>query len=488
MNPNQSAAFKSLEQAQQALKSGDKNAARQFANQAAQAAPELEEVWLMMGALASARGSVAYLEKAAQINPQSERAKKGLAWARARLEKETLAAADSASIAAPVSPEKTQPQAAQPAVEKLPEPASYPAPVEEPQAEPTQKVAAALNEPKTQPRGVPVPVSQPALEKQPVAAPKASQPGKTARSSIWILLLLLLLCLVAAWAVWQGATPAAAAFFSSSAFTGAEHGPAWANIDATRAAADATQIAPQVTAAPGDAGILATSSPEELALQTTASPSADESALSTATETLTSPTETQPAPAPTATQPAPAATETGPTPQDVVLPTFTPVAATATQELASVDEQPSPTPLPTDTAAPLPTQFVPPTPNPGTANAGGGGRWIDVDLTNQMVYAYEGNTLVNSFLVSTGTWQHPTVTGQYYVYLKYRYKDMSGPGYYLPNVPFTMFFYQGYAIHGTYWHSNFGTPMSHGCVNMTIPDSEWIYNFATVGTLVNVHY
>ena len=89
MNPNQSAAYKNLEQAQQALKNGDRNTARQFAAQAAQLAPELEEVWLMMGALASTRGSVSYLEKAVQINPKSERAQKGLQWARARLEKET---------------------------------------------------------------------------------------------------------------------------------------------------------------------------------------------------------------------------------------------------------------------------------------------------------------------------------------------------------------------------------------------------------------
>ena len=104
-----------------------------------------------------------------------------------------------------------------------------------------------------------------------------------------------------------------------------------------------------------------------------------------------------------------------------------------------------------------------------------------------MVYAYDGSTLVNSFLVSTGTWQYPTVTGQYHIYVKYRYTDMSGPGYYLPNVPFTMYFYQGYALHGTYWHHNFGHPMSHGCVNLSIPDAEWVYNFGSIGTLVNVH-
>jgi len=150
-------------------------------------------------------------------------------------------------------------------------------------------------------------------------------------------------------------------------------------------------------------------------------------------------------------------------------------------------EEATPTPLPTDTAIPTrnaPTRAPPQAQNPGV----GGERWIDVDLTQQMVYAYEGDTLIRSFVVSTGTWRTPTVTGQYRIYIKYRYKDMSGPGYYLKNVPYAMFFYKGYAIHGTYWHNNFGTPMSHGCVNLTISDSEWLYNFASVGTLVNVHY
>ena len=115
-------------------------------------------------------------------------------------------------------------------------------------------------------------------------------------------------------------------------------------------------------------------------------------------------------------------------------------------------------------------------------------RWIDVNLTHQVTYAYEGSQLVNSFLVSTGTWQHPTVTGQYHIYVKYRYTDMSGPGYYLADVPYVMYFYQGYGLHGTYWHSNFGTPMSHGCVNLATEDAGWLFNWASVGTLVNVHY
>jgi len=80
------------------------------------------------------------------------------------------------------------------------------------------------------------------------------------------------------------------------------------------------------------------------------------------------------------------------------------------------------------------------------------------------------------------------VTGQYRIYVKYHHKDMSGPGYHLPDVPFIMYIFEGYGLHGTYWHNTFGTPMSRGCVNLRIPDAEGLFNFASVGTLVNIHY
>jgi lipoprotein-anchoring transpeptidase ErfK/SrfK len=111
-----------------------------------------------------------------------------------------------------------------------------------------------------------------------------------------------------------------------------------------------------------------------------------------------------------------------------------------------------------------------------------------VNLSTQSVYAYEGDTVVNSFVVSTGTWMTPTVTGKYKIWIKFKSTAMSGPGYYLPNVPYVMYFYKGYGLHGTYWHNNFGTPMSHGCVNLRTSDAEWLYNWASVGTVVNVHY
>ncbi len=174
--------------------------------------------------------------------------------------------------------------------------------------------------------------------------------------------------------------------------------------------------------------------------------------------------------------------------------TFTPTPTFTFTPSPTATFTPSPTPLPTDT--PLPTNTPPPTDTPQpwptdtpyTYPDYGGVRWIDVNLSQQMLYAYEGDTIVASFLVSTGVPAFPTVTGQYHIYIKLVSTLMAGPGYYLPNVPYTMYFYKGYGLHGTYWHHNFGHPMSHGCVNMYTPDAEWLFYWASEGTLVNIHY
>lgn len=183
-----------------------------------------------------------------------------------------------------------------------------------------------------------------------------------------------------------------------------------------------------------------------------------------------------------------------PLPTDTLIPdTSTPEWTATAQWTATPELSPTPGTMYAEIVPDTPTsEYVAPTaaafaPAP-VSNGGYGGRWIDVDLSQQRVYAYEGDTVVNSFVVSTGTWQTPTVTGQYKVWIKLRTTTMAGPGYYLPNVPWVMYFYKGYGLHGTYWHNNFGTPMSHGCVNLTITDAEWLYNFASVGTVVNVHY
>jgi LysM repeat protein len=121
---------------------------------------------------------------------------------------------------------------------------------------------------------------------------------------------------------------------------------------------------------------------------------------------------------------------------------------------------------------------VPPTPAITT------GRFILVDLSDSRVYAYEDGKFVFTALGSMGVAATPTVQGQYKIYQRYPAQIMSGPGYYLPNVEWVQYFYQGYALHGAYWHSNWGQPMSHGCVNLRNQDAKWLYDFGEVGTPV----
>jgi LysM repeat protein len=119
-------------------------------------------------------------------------------------------------------------------------------------------------------------------------------------------------------------------------------------------------------------------------------------------------------------------------------------------------------------------------------------KWIDVDLTHQSMTAYEGQRPVYHTLVSSGLPQFPTVVGAFSIYVKYAAADMSGgagdDAYFLPSVPYVMYFHGNYGLHGTYWHNNFGRPMSHGCVNLPTPDAEWLFNWAPVGTKVVTHY
>lgn len=114
------------------------------------------------------------------------------------------------------------------------------------------------------------------------------------------------------------------------------------------------------------------------------------------------------------------------------------------------------------------------------------GKAIVVSVSTQRIYAYENGELIRSHLVSTGLPKTPTVLGDYSVYVKYVADDMSGPDYFLPQVPYTMYFFQGYAVHGTYWHNAFGRAMSHGCVNLPVSEAEWFFNWAQVGTPVRV--
>lgn len=105
-------------------------------------------------------------------------------------------------------------------------------------------------------------------------------------------------------------------------------------------------------------------------------------------------------------------------------------------------------------------------------------KWIEVDVTAQQVTAWEGDQPVYLFTVSTGLSNTPTVLGQYRIYWKLESTLMAGPSYYLPDVPYTMYFYGGYALHGTYWHDNFGQPMSHGCINLRTEEAQKLFEWA----------
>jgi len=164
-------------------------------------------------------------------------------------------------------------------------------------------------------------------------------------------------------------------------------------------------------------------------------------------------------------------------PPTVVFPPATPLP----RPLVAMAPSPTPTSLPSPPPPPSPTPVPsldpPASPAPRATPEAGEAKWVEVDLSEQRLVAYENGQPVFETLVSTGIARYPTVTGRYRIYLKLLYDNMSGPGYYLPNVPYVMYFYRGYALHGTYWHNNFGRPMSHGCVNLRTEDAKWLFQW-----------
>lgn len=388
-----------IQQSRQALSRGDRRLARQLAERAAKLAPQLEDPWLVLAAVAGPRAGLEYIQRALQVNPESARARSGMQWIMRRLgevgqdveaTRETLAV----------------------------------------RAGSTQQVRAQRRQ------------------------ASRTAPRRGPRRLLLPILLLALGCGILGLAGWTAINSPVVASMLPQALGTPEGTPAaqWAQAEIPK---------PTYTAPVPVIEIFPTATPEPETLNL---PSTDQGSLSTDPST-----EVQ-----------------------ADLSTAIPTEVTAEPEIPTVEPTWSGTlsmEYVADTPTPEAPPYVPPAavqPAPGGIPAGT--RWIDVDLSQQMVYAYSGDTVVNSFLVSTGTWMTPTVTGKYKIWIKLRYSDMSGPDYYLPNVPYVMYFYKGYGFHGTYWHNNFGTPMSHGCVNLSIPDSEWLYNFASEGTVVNVHY
>lgn len=121
-----------------------------------------------------------------------------------------------------------------------------------------------------------------------------------------------------------------------------------------------------------------------------------------------------------------------------------------------------------------------------------GSKRIEVDLSDQWMYAYEGSRLIVSSGVSTGRPGWETPVGEFKVYAKYRSQTMrgavGGEMWEVPNVPNVLYFYLGAALHGTYWHDSFGSGvrLSHGCVNLPLDVAALLYDWAPLGTPVYV--
>lgn len=109
-------------------------------------------------------------------------------------------------------------------------------------------------------------------------------------------------------------------------------------------------------------------------------------------------------------------------------------------------------------------------------------RWVSIDLFEQVVVAYEGSKPIFATLIASGLPQWQTREGIYHIYFRKTRDDMTGgvigDDYYLiEEVPWTMYFDQGRALHGAYWHDGFGFRRSHGCVNLSITDAHWLYRW-----------
>ena len=384
--------------ARESLRRGDKKSARLLGEKAVCLAPAMEDIWLVLAASdPNPQDALAYARKALEINPQSTRAQRGVAWAADQLSKAQ-------------AKEQTQPTVV-----------------------PTQVGAAAR-------------LPQKHAYQTAVAMPMLQPQGRN-----WLLPALLVgaaaVAILGFLALFALNSPALRSFASSFNAPAPVQENLWAQVEIAKPQAVPVDVSSYAQSG-GDLSSSAGNAPQ---------PNPQLEAAPTATE------------APT------------------VVPTALPVEEQAVTEVPAATETPGAMVM--DIVEDTPTsEFGAPAPSaPGYAS-GNGERWIDVDLTNQSLYAYEGDTVVNSFIVSTGTWLTPTVTGEYKVYIKIRSGSMSGPGYFLPDVPYIMYFYKSYGLHGTYWHNNFGTPMSYGCVNLRTDNAAWLYNWASVGTVVNVHY
>ena len=441
-----------LHEAQRYLRAGDKASARYWAQQAANLIPDQEDPWLILAAVASPRASIEYLNHALEINPDSVRARKGMHWAIQRYRR---------------------------------------------------------SQTNVESQGLPAPlILAPILPGQ-VIVPPIPPRAMARRQFAWRSVLVGFMIFLFGLTLWFGYTTISPILNNSEPLKVAQfiakasRTPIPTQADLAQSSVLSTQlpdenmpggVTPPVIPTATDANLPATATQASINGAVAVAPEVVQgkdpdtqgsSNIPTATPVLSiDALETLPPD----TIETPVSIVAGALPGDTtdLPPTVTPEAP-ATAILEPPTDTPEPTAKPTKAPKKQAKKARQPDGLKGLPSVSAGQHWIDVDLSQQRVYAYEGDQIVNIFVVSTGTAYTPTVTGQYRIYVKYRAADMSGPGYYLPDVPYVMYFYKGYGLHGTYWHHNFGTPMSHGCVNLKTPEAQWLFAWTSVGTLVNVH-
>jgi hypothetical protein len=127
-------------------------------------------------------------------------------------------------------------------------------------------------------------------------------------------------------------------------------------------------------------------------------------------------------------------------------------------------------------------------PGPPPADLAPNERWVDVNLKTETLVVFEGTRPIYATLISSGKESkdkekdHRTPTGDYRIREKHVTTTMDGDGsaagdlpYSIEDVPYVMYFHKAYALHGAFWHSNYGTQMSHGCVNLSPLDAKWVF-------------
>lgn len=435
-SPQIISARQALENSRLALQQGDRRLARRWAEEAIRLDPQREDPWLFLAALASPRASLAYLQKALEINPNSQRAQKGIAWAFDRINAQELQPTFAATYA--------------------PTPTGIPKTSGSPSTLSNQPIILLDKHGE---------LSAPSLEDSSSRVEHIRISGKRRRTEIpfafWYAFGMLFFAVLFLSVALSPFSPQILFDLNQNVEFILEEASKLSNYHIGNGADEI----------PGEPGQI---TPTEFAYQ----PPLTTEAAPSATPYLPASNTPTPFPSPTASA-TPLPTETSiPSPTPTLEPSPLP-SATLKPETAIPQPQPTKKPKKKVAAASGPGLR----PQNVTLND----RWIDVDLSSQQVFAMQGSQVMRSFVVSTGRWPTVTVTGTYKIYVKYRTANMSGDDYFLPNVPYVMYFFKGYGLHGTYWHNNFGTPMSHGCVNFRPNDAAWIYDFASVGTIVNIH-